>query len=1138
MNLSSLPEFKSLLEGLKRSQKVLMYGTAPAGRAVLACALFRETGPFIAVCRDEKVARTMADDFTALSGQPSAVLPFREPVFHEMEGVSRQFEQQRLKALYLHAHQGVCLFTTADALMLRTVPKDLLSSLPVKLEEGGIYESAELSQRLAALGYRRTAAVEGPGQFSVRGEIFDVFPAGEDVPVRADFYGDEIDTLNKFDILTQRSTERVKECILMPTREVLCELAPGGEKELASRVRNLGKKYPAFSKQADQDAEKLEAGLLFGAADRYIPEIYPFASALDHTAPGTPVLLCESQACMENAESFEFRLREDISSLLEQGVIPGGQREYSLSQKALCDELSSRPVAMLDSFLAHTVFEPDEMIPADHRLLPGYGGSMDAAVSDVQSYISQGYTVEVWAGGVHRKAAMEAILRDHGVPLSDVPVPSRACVSEKSISSGLDIPAAKQVILAEGEQKRQKRASRKNRDPITSFSDLNPGDLVVHDHHGIGRFVGVERIVVDKVWRDYIKIAFQGSDFLYVPATSLHLISKYIGGSEDRQVPLNKLSGTAWQTTRARAKKAAADMAERLAALYAARRQKTGFVFAEDDDLQASFEESFPYDETEDQLVCSREIKGDMISPYPMDRLLCGDVGFGKTEVAFRAVMKAILSGKQAAMLVPTTVLCSQHFATAVTRFQGYPVKIEMISRYRTKAQIKQTLDRVRTGRCDLLIGTHRLLQKDVIFKDLGLLVVDEEQRFGVSHKEKIKEISRGVDVLTLTATPIPRTLNMALSGIRDISVLEEAPLGRHPIQTYVLEYNQAVIFDAIRKELARGGQVYYLHNFIETIDRKAADLAAAFPDARVAAAHGRMNEEDMSEVLGRVYSGDVDILVCTTIIETGVDIPNVNTLIIEDADRYGLAQLHQIRGRVGRSFRRAVAYLTYRRGKVLSETASKRLSAVREFSEFGSGFKIAMRDLEIRGAGNVLGAEQSGHMASVGYEMYLRLLAEASREISGEQASVENDCAADIKVSAGLPDSYVYEPAARIDLYRRIARISSREDWLDMRDELMDRFGEMPRDAVTLLDIALLRADASRRGVTDISQRESSIVFSFRPECLPAASRVCGDPRLKGRMLLSPSSNPYFSCRLRQGDDVMFLCRTVIDAMSESSEQ
>ena len=654
---------------------------------------------------------------------------------------------------------------------------------------------------------------------------------------------------------------------------------------------------------------------------------------------------------------------------------------------------------------------------------------------------------------------------------------------------------------------------------------------MVHENYGIGRFVAMEQIKVDNAVKDYIKIAYQGSDTLFVPATQLDLVSKYIGGgSEDSNVRLNKIGSDAWQKTKAKARKAAKDMAGELIQLYAARKRQPGFAFAADSPWQKEFEDNFPYPETDDQLRCIADIKRDMESPTPMDRLLCGDVGFGKTEVALRAVMKAVMDGKQVAILVPTTVLAQQHYTTAVARFRGFPVNIDVLSRFRTPKQQQQTLRNLAAGSVDLIIGTHKLLQKSVQFKDLGLLVIDEEQRFGVTHKERLKEMSKGVDVLTLSATPIPRTLNMALSGIRDMSTIEEPPADRYPVQTFVLEHNNAVIDDAIRREVERGGQVYYLHNRTETIDQCASALQRRIPGLRIGVAHGQMGEDALGDVMQAMTDGDIQVLVCTTIIETGLDIPNANTLIIENADRFGLSQLHQLRGRVGRSTRHAYAYFTYRPDKNLTEIAEKRLSAIRDFAEFGSGFKIAMRDLEIRGAGNLLGSEQSGHMMSVGYDMYLKLLDEAVLEEQGA-APKAPECTADLNVTANVDKNYVSRGEERMDLYRRMAAIRNQEDADDLLDEIVDRYGEPPRGVLNLIDIALLRAKAKEVSIKDIKQKAGDVLFTLTSLNFEAVSALCADPDYSSRVtFLAAAKEPTLRLKLAAGVDSLKQSKVFID--------
>ena len=796
-----------------------------------------------------------------------------------------------------------------------------------------------------------------------------------------------------------------------------------------------------------------------------------------------------------------------------------------------------RAAVFLDSFLAASYpqsLQPSELVSITAKQLPSYGGNLEAAATDLKFYQKNEYASLVLCGNRRRGEILAKLLREQGLsaflafPLTSLPRGGQILLTDGALPFGMEYPDLRFAVLSEGQllaqtaQKPRKiRQKASNRQKLDSFADLSPGDLVVHEYHGIGRYVCMEQMKIDGAVKDYVKIAYQGTDVLYVPATQLDLIGKYIGGGEDAPVKLSRLGGDQWQKTKARAKAAVKDLAEGLIKLYAERKRLPGFAFAADTPWQAEFEQNFPYAETDDQLRSIDEIKRDMESPQPMDRLLCGDVGFGKTEVALRAAMKAMLDGKQVAILVPTTVLAQQHYTTAVNRFRGFPVHIGVLSRFCTPAQNRKNLADLRAGTLDLIIGTHKLLQKDVQFKDLGLLIVDEEQRFGVTHKEKLKELSRGVDVLTLSATPIPRTLNMALSGLRDMSTIEEPPHDRYPVQTFVLEYAEPVLIDAMRREIERGGQVYYLHNRVESIAQCAARIKKALPDAQIGIAHGKMSEEELSEVMQRMADGELQILVCTTIIETGIDISNVNTLIIEDADKLGLAQLHQIRGRVGRSSRHAFAYLTFRRGKVLTEVAEKRLNAIRDFAEFGSGFKIAMRDLEIRGAGNLLGAAQSGHMVSVGYDLYLKLLEEAVLEERGEKPAEEVACTADLDVTANIDKTYVPSGEQRMDLYRRMAAIRSQEDADELLDEIVDRYGDPPKGAMNLISIALLRARAAAMGISDISQKGRTLQFTLAKFSFEAVAAVCALPVYARRMFLAPKSEkPLLTLKLAAGEN------------------
>ena len=712
--------------------------------------------------------------------------------------------------------------------------------------------------------------------------------------------------------------------------------------------------------------------------------------------------------------------------------------------------------------------------------------------------------------------------------METLPEPGDCCIGIGALSAGMEYPGLKLAVLTDAQLlrgKARKHSARKlpaDRKRIESYADLSVGDYVVHESHGIGRFAGIIKMQVDGVEKDYIKINYAGTDVLYVPATQLDLVSKYTGGGEERSIRLSKMGGTEWAKTRSRAKGAAKEMAHKLIALYAERQRLPGYAFSPDSTWQREFEENFPYTETDDQLRCTAEIKQDMESSVPMDRLLCGDVGFGKTEVAFRAVMKCVLDGKQAAILVPTTILAQQHYQTALQRFFGFPVEIETLSRLGSGGGNTQTLRNLENGKCDLVIGTHRLLSKDVHFKNLGLLVVDEEQRFGVTHKEHIKELSRGVDVLTLSATPIPRTMNMALSGIRDMSTIDEAPEDRLPVQTFVMEHDWALIADAIRRELQRGGQIYYLHNRIEDIDRTAYRLSQMLENVSIAVAHGKMDKTELARVMDSVANGQTQVLVCTTIIETGIDIPNVNTLIVEDADRLGLAQLHQIRGRVGRSTRRASAYLTFRRNKVLTEDAEKRLTAIRDFAQFGSGIKIAMRDLEIRGAGNLLGAEQSGHMVDVGYDMYMKLLNEAVLEERGIPVPQRADCSADLAVAASIPDRFIPSSEQRMDIYRRIAMIRTEEEADDLLDEIIDRYGDPPPGVNALIQVAILRGAAGKAGITDIVQKQGELRFTLKEFDMEKVSELYARPEYTGKLRVEAGSKPCLSLKIRSKKNVI----------------
>ena len=1144
--LKTIPEYNLLLKAVSAQESAAVTGIGQINRSHLIAGLAKEISqPMVIICQDDMAAKRICEELQAFLGESAPILPSRELTLYDTAVVSRGWEQKRLRQLHdLFIGNTKIQILSWDSLCQRTMPPKVLQQAAFSLRVGDSYSIDSLLSGLANSGYSRCAMVEGPGQFAVRGGILDVFSPAADQPFRAEFFGDELDTMGYFDSDTQRRTENIDEVLILPVGETQPKLHPSGLEGLSDDIRSLiarqlRRKNPneALIKTLTHDLEKYENGLQTPASDRYMALIYPeFANAIDYIPENALIIACDQGNLHRAAKTRAEDMGMQLDSLLQSGIVAGELCDYVCQWDDFTHKLSGRTVVYLDSFVGTTYPEdcpPKHLLPMTAKQLPSYAGSFDTAAADLSHYQKLDFSSLVLCGSRRRAELLQEMLSSKGlcaflsIPLNTMPQPGQILLSDGTLPYGMVYPNARLAVLTEGQlvsktaprHKAKKNAT--NRQKLNAFTDLSPGDLVVHENYGIGRFVAMEQIKVDGAVKDYVKIAYQGSDTLFVPATQLDLVSKYIGGGgEDSNVRLSKIGTDTWQKTKAKARKAAKDMAAELIQLYAARKRQEGFAFAADSPWQKEFEDNFPYPETDDQLRCISQIKDDMESPIPMDRLLCGDVGFGKTEVALRAVMKAVMDGKQVAILVPTTVLAQQHYQTTISRFRGFPVNIDMLSRFRTPTQQKKTLQNLETGLLDVVIGTHKLLQKTVRFKDLGLLIVDEEQRFGVSHKERLKELSKGVDVLTLSATPIPRTLNMALSGIRDMSTIEEPPADRYPVQTFVMEHNNSILDDAIRREVERGGQVYYLHNRVETIDRCAAALKQRIPGLSVSVAHGKMGEDALGDVMHAMADGEIQVLVCTTIIETGLDIPNANTLIIENADRFGLSQLHQLRGRVGRSTRHAYAYFTYKPDKSLSEVAEKRLTAIRDFAEFGSGFKIAMRDLEIRGAGNLLGAEQSGHMMSVGYDMYLKLLDEAVLEERGELPK-EPECTADLNITANVDKDYVSRGEERMDLYRRMAAIRQQEDADDLLDEIIDRYGDPPKGVLNLIDVALLRAKAKKLGIKDIRQKAGDVLFTLSTLNLEAISALCAEADYKSRVqFIASAKEPTLRLKLSSGVD------------------
>lgn len=1147
-------DIKDICDTLKRGYSPLaVSGLSSVHKSQLAMLVeeyvCENTAPLLIIADDEAGAKRICDDINEMQGETAAyVFPAKDITLARVESVSREYEYQRLCVLSRITDKS-CRFVcaSAEAVMQKTMPPEELRKRTVRLSKDKPVDLSDLAAGLIAAGYTRCEKVESPSQFSIRGSIADIFPVQEKQPVRMELWDDEIDTLSYFDPETQRRTEPIESLVIPPACEVLFD----SPEAFAERINKLssgvrGKRTELIRSNLAKDCDSVMNGVSLANIDKYLPLAYEKPSLVfDYLPKESVVLFSEYHACCEKAKAVLSQFNEDVKILLEEGELCRGLEGYLAEFAQVSAEAEKRPCLLADSFLRTNDMRCKKLWTLTAYQTAPWGGEIRQLAEDLRSFINRNYSVIVLAGSEKTLPIIAEDLRNDGIPCDIMTentelIKGRALITTGCLSSGYDYPDIKTALITQAKAMTSKRRLRKKKkgEEIKSLADIAPGDLVVHALHGIGRFEGIRKLELEGVTKDYITIKYAGTDVLYVPVTQMDLISRYIGPRDDTGVKLNKLSSNEWQKTRSRVKKAVKDMADELIALYAKRSQTKGFAFSPDTDWQNDFEARFDYTETDDQLRCIEEIKQDMMKPVPMDRLLCGDVGFGKTEVAFRAAFKCMLDGKQCAILVPTTVLAWQHFQSALKRFEHFPFKIELLSRFRTKKQQEEILKQLAIGTVDMIIGTHRLVQKDVKFKDLGLAVIDEEQRFGVAHKERFKEMFAGIDVLTLSATPIPRTLNMAMSGIRDMSVIEEPPVDRYPVQTYVIEHNMGVIVQAITKELRRGGQVYYIHNRVETIDMCAAKLAELIPDARIAVAHGQLSEDRLSDIWTELVEHETDILVCTTIIETGVDVPNVNTLIIEDADHLGLSQLYQLRGRVGRSNRRAFAYFTFRRGKVLTEIASKRLDAIREFTQFGSGFRVAMRDLEIRGAGSILGGRQHGHMEAVGYDMYLQLLNEAIAEETGQTPPrAPEECLIDLQIEAHIPDDYIESLSGRLDAYRKIAAVSTKDESADLLDELIDRYGDPPKAIQGLITVALTRNMAGRAGITEITQRNGALLIYVKTATMEQVQALVS--RFGGRVSVNGSAEkPFIAVKLTKNDKPVEIMQSAVETFFEAAQK
>ena len=1142
----SVPEFMSLANTvLKNRLPAGVTGLSHIHKAhIIAsmCMCLRRRA--IVIVPDEAQATRLIRDMEGF-GIKAVLFPARDFSFRTLETVSREYEYARLKTLdKMLSGDFDAAVLSAEAATQLTVPPARLMNSSFSVACGEDYDIEELSLSLINCGYTRSEQVDGQGQFAIRGGILDFYPPDANQPCRVEFWGDTVDSISMFDPETQRRTEHIEEIRVTPAREILCS-----DEMLSALIQKLiSEKKPkgAALKSLSDDLDRLGGGMRLSSADKYMPLIYPDAASIFDYARGCMLFVCESFSVKDKLEAGSRLMNETLKGLFQDGVLCKGLDRYCLRPQDIVSIYEDMGAVYLDN-LPRGSFDTGvkELITFSAKQISPWNGSLAAIVDDLNALrTKQGSSCAVLAGTDKAAKTLAEDLESEGIPALFCPVPpaefpqKTVCVLPGGLSAGFEYPGTKFTLLTYRSRtvtKNRVASTKRGKNAFNNLDELHRGEYVVHSTHGIGIFEGITTLEASGTTKDYIKIRYDKGDNLYVPVTQLDQVSKYIGPkSDDKPLKLSKLGGKDWQKTRSRVKSAVKDMAKELIDLYSKRLKVKGHAFSQDIDMQSDFERRFEFVETDDQLRCIHEIKRDMEKPYPMDRLLCGDVGFGKTEVALRAAFKCIADGKQCAILVPTTILALQHYQTILKRFEGFPVEAGMLSRFCTKKEIEKTLNGLRRGSVDIVVGTHRLISKDVQFRDLGLIIVDEEQRFGVAQKEKLKTMFPAVDVLTLTATPIPRTLNMAMTGIRDMSVLEEAPQDRLPVQTYVIEHDMGVLVQAMEQELRRGGQVYYLFNRVEDIEKKAAEIKALLPDAAVGIGHGKMTEDELSEVWRRLLEGEIDILVCTTIIETGVDVPNVNTLIIENADRMGLAQLHQIRGRVGRSSRRASAYFTFTRGKQLSEIATRRLDSIREFTEFGSGFHIAMRDLELRGAGSVLGANQHGHMESVGYEMYIKLLEQAISEEKGEKTEApEKDCVIDLPIDAHIPDEYIESVPQRLQIYRRIADIKTNEDASDVIDELCDRFGDPPESVEGLIKIALLRGKAARHDIYEITMQSDRVIF--RINVLDMEKIALASAHFKGRFVVSAGGGkPHIAVRLLKGESRLGLVERVLDYMDE----
>jgi len=1131
--LESYPPFMEIEKGLSQSKKkniVSVNGLPDGVKAHIVSALNTMTGkPSVLVCKNINQAEKFRN-FINFFGVEAHILYPHEFVYYELYAKSENEKRDLINfyEAFYNKKQAVYILTPSAFLTPVSKKENVLKNC-FYVNVGDNLSIEELILSLSE--YERCDTVEAQGQYSVRGGIVDVFPYTQPKPYRIEFFGDEVDSIRVFDPITKLSETKIDSAYITNLDEyIVSDL-----EALAAKIENITEGSPEFRESVARDADRIRENGGLSCYDRYFPFIKDDVSLIsDYIDEDFFVFADLPNDIYENLVNIYTEHSEYIIDLVEKGTIIKDNLDFFKNPVDEFEKLYENSVLHF-GFIKDNFGHKKPNINVDFPAREVYSSSKNITVfaEEIKEALSDNYFVLIPGRSEKKAERLQFTLSNYDINAS---VSDSFTVLKKGVNiipksgfdEGFSYPDLKFSFFSDiyiNERKAKKIKAVKNENAITNFSDLQVGDYVVHPVHGIGEYLGIARLKIENEQKDLIKIKYFGDDYLYIPVNQLNTLYKYIG-AEDKSIRLNKLGGSEFDKVKKSVKKGCEDLAQKLIELYKKRENSTGFQYLPDDDMQLQFERTFPYEETSDQLLCIDAVKKDMESTKPMDRLICGDVGYGKTEIAMRAAFKAVLSGKQVAYLAPTTVLVNQHYNTFLKRMESFGVEIKMLSRFCSKKEITQSLKELKTGTCDIVIGTHRILSKDVEFKDLGLLIVDEEQRFGVAAKEKIKEMRAEIDVLTLSATPIPRTLNMAMMGIRDVSTLKEPPCDRHPVRTYVMEYNDAVIYDAIKKELMRNGQVFYIYNRVESIESVAKKIKDMFPECNVAVAHGKLPREKMEEIFYKMSLGEVDILVCTTIIETGIDIPNVNTMIIENSDYFGLSQLYQLRGRVGRSSRLAYCYMTYRQNKSISEVSEKRLRAIKGFTEFGSGFKIAVRDLEIRGAGNILGSQQHGHMGTVGYDMYLQLLEEAVNEKRGIVPDKKIECQVELKVSAFIPDSYIKDHNTKLEIYKKISLIENKEDISELSEELTDRFSDIPRETKNLMSISYIRSMCEKLGIYDVNQMSQTVTFrknEITNEFVGAV--LTADRKYKGKILFGAGAKPYFSVRTVTLDAASEIC-------------